>query len=525
LEINARAGLEVQKVSNTKLQKVLDKIEDLSVIDPEKWVEIAKSLFASEKSDLLWQNKLLYLSQYAKFIIKEKEDEEKIDIIVEVDLNKSWNYMSQKLFDKIKENKREWYIDLYENEITLKKAKFSSLESLADNKIILGNKTASNYFIKPIHKTLAKIDVVNPSYIQPLELTELHSIDLKVEKISKKLNLSTRLRPLNYFAELDKFITLQGKYNPIFKYKWPDEQKLSQIKEEISKLEIQLKKLKSPFAKLFLEKLEELELRRNLILAYSKQDFENIATYNKKLFGEFDDELLKVAKEKVFTLKEDNQKLLWEPLTLSEIETTIEKYLAEKKIYGIDIVFSYTNLSRISVIIGKNIKISISKHGIFREKELLSILAHEIDTHLIRHLNGLKSGWNILKSGTGFYLKDEEGLAIYNATRILPEDYKKDSIYKKYFLVKEAENIDFKKLVHMIDFIYPNYSREFHFKTALRIKKWIIHTSIIHPGSVFFKDKVYLEWYEKIQQRIESWNDDKKIYKGKIKIEDLKFII
>jgi len=36
LEINARAGLEVQKVSNTRLQKVLDKIEDLSIIDPEK---------------------------------------------------------------------------------------------------------------------------------------------------------------------------------------------------------------------------------------------------------------------------------------------------------------------------------------------------------------------------------------------------------------------------------------------------------------------------------------------------------
>jgi hypothetical protein len=40
---------------------------------------------------------------------------------------------------------------------------------------------------------------------------------------------------------------------------------------------------------------------------------------------------------------------------------------------------------------GKEIKISISKHGVFREKELLSILAHEIDTHLVRHLNGIKS--------------------------------------------------------------------------------------------------------------------------------------
>jgi hypothetical protein len=36
LEINARAGLEVQKVSDTKLKNILDKIEDLKIIDPEK---------------------------------------------------------------------------------------------------------------------------------------------------------------------------------------------------------------------------------------------------------------------------------------------------------------------------------------------------------------------------------------------------------------------------------------------------------------------------------------------------------
>ncbi len=182
LEINARAWLEVQKVSDTKLKNILDKIADLKIIDPEKWVEIAKSLFTPEKSDLLWQYKLLYLSQYANFIIKEKEEEEKIDVIVEVDLNKSWNYMSQKLFDKIKENKRERYLDLYENEITLKKAKFSSLESLADNKIILGNKTASNYLIKPIHKTFATVDTIDIKYIQPFEIAELHSIDQKIRK-------------------------------------------------------------------------------------------------------------------------------------------------------------------------------------------------------------------------------------------------------------------------------------------------------------------------------------------------------
>ncbi|HCY21113.1 TPA: hypothetical protein DIC40_04650 [Patescibacteria group bacterium] len=36
LEINARAGLEVQKVTNTPLEKILEKIEDLNIQDPEK---------------------------------------------------------------------------------------------------------------------------------------------------------------------------------------------------------------------------------------------------------------------------------------------------------------------------------------------------------------------------------------------------------------------------------------------------------------------------------------------------------
>ena len=226
----------------------------------------------------------------------------------------------------------------------------------------MGNKTASNYFIKPIHKTLDIIEIVNPKYIDPLETTELHVIDQKIEKLSKRLNLSARLRPLNYFSELDKFITLHGKYDPIFQYKRPKEEKMTETIHEIEKLYDQLQKLKSLFKQLFIEKLEELKNRRNLIVAYSKQDFENIAIYNKKLFGDFNEELLQIAKEKVFSLKEDNQKLLGEPLTLSEIEKTIEKYLADKKIYGVDIVFSYTNISRISVIMGKQIKISVAKH-------------------------------------------------------------------------------------------------------------------------------------------------------------------
>ncbi|MFA7298382.1 MAG: tyrosine/phenylalanine carboxypeptidase domain-containing protein [Candidatus Absconditabacterales bacterium] len=525
LEINARAGLEVQKVSDTKLKNILDKIEDLKIVDPEKGVEIAKSLFTPEKSDLLGQTKLLYLSQYANLIIKDKEEEEKIEVIVEVDLNKSGNFMSQKLFDKTKENKREWYLNLYENEITIKKVKFSALESLTDNKIILGNKTASNYFIKPIHKTLAKIDIIDPKYIQPLEMAELHTIDQKIEKLSKRLNLSARLRPVNYFSELDKFITLHGAYNPIFAYKWPVEEKLLQTKDEIMKLQAQTNKLKSPFAKLFLEKLEELELRRNLILAYSKQDFDNIELYNKKIFGEFDKELLKISKEKVLDRNEFgyNKDILGKPLKLSEIEKIIEKYLIDKKIYGVDIVFSYDTFSRISVIMGKDIKISISKSAIFREEGLRATLAHELDTHLVRYLNGTKSGWNIFKSGTAYYQKDEEGLAIWNGNQVLPDEYEKISLYKKYVVTHELQKFTFSKAAEYIRFIYPDRSLEGIFKTVIRSKKGMIHTENIGTG--YLKDKIYLDGLIKIKQRIDAGNDPEKMYKGKMKIEDLDYTL
>jgi hypothetical protein len=45
------------------------------------------------------------------------------------------------------------------------------------------------------------------------------------------------------------------------------------------------------------------------------------------------------------------------------------------------------HLTRISVIFGKKPKIKISGHITFKEKELDSILAHEIDTHLARYMN------------------------------------------------------------------------------------------------------------------------------------------
>ncbi len=521
LEINARAGLEVQKVTDTRLARTLDKISDLKIADPEKWVEIAKSLFTKDHNAHRGNEKILYLSQYGKLRVKQWEDEIKKDIIVEVDLDKATNRISPVLYELIKEKRTDYSLDLFDNDIILKTPKLAPLESLPENKIILWKKTAEEFLIKPTHKVIDAINILKDDVIIAKEMVELQRIDLHYHKLGRILNLSARLRPTNYFNELDKFITLHGNYNPVFSYKRPSEENLKKTEDELKKLQSKTQKLESPMKKLFLEKWDELLNRLQLIKAYKIQDFQNIEKYNTILFGEFTEDLLKLAKEETFSDTNDTEKMLWEPLKISEIEDLVETYLAQKKIYWIDIVFSYSNLSRISVIMGKSIKISISKQWIFREKELLSILAHEIDTHLIRHLNGTKTWRNIFKSWTWNYLKDEEWLAIYNSKKYLPEWFEKKSMYKKSFLVKEAEKLDFIKLVELIGLVYPNRWTERKFKTAIRLKKWTINTAIIDNWTVFKKDKIYLDWYLKINEFIKQGGSIEKMYKGKMKIEDL----
>ena len=151
-------------------------------------------------------------------------------------------------------------------------------------------------------------------------------------------------------------------------------------------------------------------------------------------------------------------------------------------------------------------------------------MAHEIDTHLIRYLNWSETGRKIFKEGTWFYLCDEEWLATYNANKYLPKNYEKLSLYKKYFLLEESQKYPFTKLVDLVRFLYPEKWIEHTFNTILRMKKGIMDTSVSDSGAVFFKEKVYLDWYMKITDRIEKWNSVEWMYKGKVKLDELKLL-
>ncbi len=526
LEINARAWLELQNITWIKLANILDKISDLKIKYPEKWVEIAKTLFSQEDKEILPQ-KVLYLSQMWK--LKAKVDEIKYynEILVKVDINKSENYVSSDIYQWLKScNTDDVTLLLWENDISIKWIKFLLDKNLSENEIILWNSITSNYLIKPINKANEFRDIINTKNIQIQEKNRLHAIDDEISRISKKLILSSILKPINYIEEWDKFLQNNGKYNPKFKYNRPDDETLQSVVKSLISLQDELnqKKYNVNFTKLFLNKIEELLYRANLITAYKKKDYKNILLYNEKLYWKIDNKILQISKDKIFENGSGKTFDLWKVLSINEVKEKIEEYLRKKWIEWIDIIVSMAHLTRISVLFGKKPKIKISWYIPFQEKELDSILAHEIDTHLNRYINWSHTMRKIFKEWTWFYLTDEEWLAIFNEKKSLPNGYEKYSNYKMYFLISEAQKYPFEKLVNLALFFYPNKNLETIFKTILKIKKWIEDTSIVSEWAVYFKEKVYLDWFMKINDWVEKWNSIEWMYKGKIKLEDLDFI-
>ncbi len=271
-------------------------------------------------------------------------------------------------------------------------------------------------------------------------------------------------------------------------------------------------------------------MRKNLVLAYKEQNFEKIFENNEKLYGAINPELLTIASQKVFE-KAQNQpknieKILGKMLSLDEIQVWVENYLKKLGIENIPVKMSSTTFSRMAVAYKKNsVVINISLNAKIREKELESILAHEVGTHLRRYLAGTKTGLKIFENGLAYYLSDEEWLAVYNSLRVLPKDFEKNSAYFNYYAIAQADMLSFSQLIALLQSMYPERSFEKNFSSATRLKRGIVDTSISGIRWISYqKDKVYLDGYYNVKNWIENGGNVDSLYFWKIRISDLSLI-
>jgi hypothetical protein len=318
--------------------------------------------------------------------------------------------------------------------------------------------------------------------------------------------------PVNQKEQRDKFFT-SNTYEPQFTYR-----KLPT--KSIKLLERKLKSLKTNGGNdltSYITKRRLIEAKLKLKLISSVGNAKSITLLSEKLYGlKFKRSYLKQALEDAAIVPDLKQV---ENLSASKTRAIIRKYLKERSINLWRVITTSKNDFYIQVRFKKNL-ISISKDINWDFADIDSILAHEIDGHVIRAVNSLNHPNPLMRSYFPFYIKTEEGLACYLGDYCSPNgslSLKQHAI--KYLAGYFALNNSFRQTYNLLlDF---GYTKELAFQRTLRLKKGLTDTSL--PGCNA-REAMYYEGMLEVKDYLKSGGSLKKLFSAKIGLEDVNFI-
>ncbi len=178
-----------------------------------------------------------------------------------------------------------------------------------------------------------------------------------------------------------------------------------------------------------------------------------------------------------------------------------------------------------TVLIPKNLRISST-----RAKQLL---AHEIETHVLRRENGLSSGIKLLSKGLAGYLATEEGLAIYTQEQVAPGRYLEPGFWDSYAAALASQHSfaeTFARLKEKRDQFYQAIKRSDHQERAeisayrLCLKTYRGMWSPDAPGKYYPRGVVYLDGHRMVKQWFDSQPAPEQVallYRGKAGLHQL----
>jgi len=516
LEINVRPGLEIQNVNLAPLKTRLDKVEWVDVWSIEKWVRIGRDLFSwdiEEKITSLSWKKVLWVKEYLKIFHNEKILNYIADIRVSNDesfINKT--FVEDILHIKIGEKTR---VKLECEILGIKKTIAFKITELEENKNLSLWKNILKWFLidpykykkweNPILRDLNEEKWKNTA-ITKSNQSQLISIDKALMDIDKKLLILKYLNPTNSEEQKQIFIEKQWDYVPHFEYKkFPYD--LDELEHDLKRIEVP----DIPVSEMYIRKQEEIHDKIRFLRAFQEWNASDMTLYSKKIYWDIDDENFSIAKEKI--TQRDAIIPEQDILTAQEIKDYMKKF---NHIYGIKVkVLQAESTAR---FVMKGDTLMFRKWAVVGKREMRSIIAHEIEGHYLRKINGRKSPFLIMSRGSAWYLEIDEGIAIYNQDRfVTPADKKYYSIYERYYFVQYALKHSYRRLIkHLAEFYNDDYERVFAF--MLRLKRWFVDPS---KQGVFMKDTVYVNGLQKVQNYINNGWSLESLYLWKLNIEDL----
>lgn len=516
LEINARAGLDVQIANLAPLRKRLQRIEGVKVTSPTKGVRIAKDMFGN-----ILEKEIAQLS--GKEVIGSEEDVEIIqkDGVIraraKIDTGEKRSIIDEEMAIKngLLENTEN-----YDDEKSTLKLKFSiknkRLQTVVDVekipsdefKMIIGERDLQDFLIdaKKINEEKNVIRKAGKVKKQTEKKINYYDIDQKLLQVDNKLKLLFHLRPLNLDSEKDKFFE-NTDYNPQFQY--------PVLKFDPLELIDKLGKIKtddSPLGEMFEAKKREVSKKISLLDSIDEKAFTNISI---QLFGKPTDEDVNKCKK---TLEEidkskikDEEALYSAQEAASRFEEVFEKYgLTNWKVKIKEAMVA-------DCVAGKNNRLFIRENAKFTRERINSLIVHEIETHILTAENGKNQPYDIFNRGLANYLITQEGLAMYNVEKIMKTPF--DTNYKvltHVLTINEAIEKSFADTFKTVRQYGISDSQVF--RSVLKAKRGFSDTS--KPGA-FTKDYIYYKGYREIVDFIEAGGDLKDLYIGKVNVKDV----
>jgi hypothetical protein len=208
-------------------------------------------------------------------------------------------------------------------------------------------------------------------------------------------------------------------------------------------------------------------------------------------------------------------------ITTKEIHKSTRAYLTAHHLKHWKITLQEN--AAVDIQVNKTGTIFLSSEARMTENRLKAVLAHEVDTHIFRQENGRMQPYRIFEQGTAGYLETEEGLAMLNQEKIgVPLGEKKLWAAWRTIALWHGKEMGFVTLFHHMKSEY-GLSDESAWHTCLKVKRGLTDTN---AHAVFTKDRVYFSGYQKLSEffRREGAEGIRRLYGGKIKIEDLPFL-
>lgn len=334
---------------------------------------------------------------------------------------------------------------------------------------------------------------------------------ISLQKIRAVLKTFYWFYPTNYTREKEKFLDSRT-YNPKLLYPNLPFNKLSNYLETIEKMKIPEATDVASIIKS--RKIEETKIKLKLILARGTVD---ITKFSAKLYQlKFDKKTLSSALEDSAISDNFNSR---ESLSVKQVAKQFLKYLSTYQKTNWKIIQSKRNDFYFQVRCKKNL-ISIGNNINWDYCDLETTFAHEIDGHVVRFINAQKQVNPLFQNNLPFYIKTEEGLACFLG------DYlsKNGELSRKHHALKYlagfiALNHSFRETYN---FLKDNgFSCDLAFQRTLRLKRGFTDTSI--PGCNA-REAMYYEGMMEVKNYLEDGGNIRKLYAGKVGLQDLDYI-